>query len=439
MEKQKENRKGESTRSEEKKNREKHEIPGVAVEEVIAYGGSSEVRRGKTESGAECAIKIIRADTAERYNEAKREGAIQRIMQHRHIVKLQKTHVSKPYMYLVLDYAEKRELFGYIEPGSGIAEELCRLYLGQLYSALSYMHTRGVCHRDIKPENILLDRSYNLLIADFGSATVYRTAEERRALRRRCGSLGYMAPEVHCGEYDGEGADMWSFGIVALVMMTGISPWGQARLGDSSFERYKTTTVRDFSPFNLLCKDKLEMIEKMLAVEPAKRIRMKQVQGLAWMRKKSAYAGPDGLVRSAELVAMRLAPPVQPAFSQPGACVSPFGREFSSQPVFMSYDGLPTATRISARVSAGAAVETLIKALEEVLIQYKKSENTVSFTTVDSSKNMITGDVLAKEVAGGSVLVFQRRRGNCIEFKKMFNAVRDKFAEIAEMGVAEGK
>jgi len=62
-----------------------------------------------------------------------------------------------------------------------------------------YIHGEGVCHRDLKPENLLLDSAGNIKISDFGLCAVYKLKESGRTrkLSERCGSLPYVAPEVH--------------------------------------------------------------------------------------------------------------------------------------------------------------------------------------------------------------------------------------------------
>ena len=53
------------------------------------------------------------------------------------------------------------------------SEPLARHYFKQLMQGLDYCHTNGVTHRDLKPDNLLLDKNFNLKIADFGFAAPF--------------------------------------------------------------------------------------------------------------------------------------------------------------------------------------------------------------------------------------------------------------------------
>lgn len=63
----------------------------------------------------------------------------------------------------------------------------------------------GVAHRDLKPENLLLDKKYNLKIADFGFAAPVQGKDNSGTLKTRCGTMNYMAPEIHLNQpYSGQ-------------------------------------------------------------------------------------------------------------------------------------------------------------------------------------------------------------------------------------------
>ena len=93
-------------------------------------------------------------------------------------------------IYIALEYAEYGELFDFIAETGKFSEEEGRFYFQQLIRALNYLHTLGYTYRDVKPENILIDKNFNLKLADFGFATTERTSTSRK------GTFGYISPQV---------------------------------------------------------------------------------------------------------------------------------------------------------------------------------------------------------------------------------------------------
>ncbi|MDP1562703.1 MAG: protein kinase [Pirellulaceae bacterium] len=116
--------------------------------------------------------------------------------------------------------------------------EICR----QLASGLAFSHSRGFVHCDIKPANILMDKSGNPYIADFGLAIHEVNRIENGA---RAGTPRYMPPEVVMGEthrIDGR-ADIWSLGVMMYEMLTGVSPF-RGTTQDELFDQIRYSEPR---------------------------------------------------------------------------------------------------------------------------------------------------------------------------------------------------
>ena len=93
--------------------------------------------------------------------------------------------------------------------------------LVQTLRAIAYLHRHGIIHRDLKPDNIIVVGS-QVKVLDFGLST------SRQAVARNeagwGGTVSYMAPEVLRGEPPSERCDLYSFGMVALELLS----WSQA-------------------------------------------------------------------------------------------------------------------------------------------------------------------------------------------------------------------
>ena len=69
--------------------------------------------------------------------------------------------------YIVLEYAEKGELFDYVYyPKKGFGERFGRYIFKQILNGLNGCHQNGIAHRDLKMENIMLDKDFNIIEYD---------------------------------------------------------------------------------------------------------------------------------------------------------------------------------------------------------------------------------------------------------------------------------
>jgi len=97
-------------------------------------------------------------------------------------------------------------------------------WLEQAGRALDTAHADGIVHRDVKPANLLLDRSDNVHVADFGiaSATGMDSLTQTGTV---LGTAGYLSPEQARGERVGPASDRYSLAVVAFELLTGGRPF----------------------------------------------------------------------------------------------------------------------------------------------------------------------------------------------------------------------
>ncbi|KAF3429134.1 hypothetical protein E2986_03003 [Frieseomelitta varia] len=124
---------------------------------------------------------------------------------------------------------------------TGLGELHAKRVARQLAAAVHHIHSRELVHRDIKLDNILVFRSdfSRIKLCDFGETRRINTV-----VRRHNEWLPYSPPEVLQIDTDETykaltSHDVWQFGIVLFVCLTGCLPWQKAALDDPRYTRYQ--------------------------------------------------------------------------------------------------------------------------------------------------------------------------------------------------------
>jgi len=180
-------------------------------------------------------------------------------------------------IYMILDFAEKGELLGYIRKNT--LDEITILSIGkQLASAIEYCHAAGIMHRDIKLENILVDSVIDgipqVKISDFGLATTRIECQEY------AGTLDYMAPEMLQGSKYTREVDLWSLGIVIYELSQGKFPFdsvSEPHLSqddqESSDEKLEQRIIQGDVDYTEFKSEKIKgIVSILLNMEPTQRV-----------------------------------------------------------------------------------------------------------------------------------------------------------------------
>eukprot|EP00011_Vannellida_sp_DIVA3-517-6-12_P002842 CAMPEP_0114607050 /NCGR_PEP_ID=MMETSP0168-20121206/1872_1 /TAXON_ID=95228 ORGANISM="Vannella sp., Strain DIVA3 517/6/12" /NCGR_SAMPLE_ID=MMETSP0168 /ASSEMBLY_ACC=CAM_ASM_000044 /LENGTH=486 /DNA_ID=CAMNT_0001817923 /DNA_START=114 /DNA_END=1571 /DNA_ORIENTATION=- len=139
---------------------------------TIGEGSFGKVKIGvHSETKQKYAVKVMKKSMlleARLVDQIKREIAILKLINHKHVVRLYEVMSSPQKLYMVLELVTGGELFWSLVSAGRFDEDTARKYFQQLIDGVEYCHSLGVYHRDLKPENLLLDADGALKITDFG-------------------------------------------------------------------------------------------------------------------------------------------------------------------------------------------------------------------------------------------------------------------------------
>jgi serine/threonine protein kinase len=175
-------------------------------------------------------LEMFAADRRERIQRFEREARAASALNHPNIVSIFDANFDKGCYYIAMEFVEGRTLRALIAEESKTIESKAVLELvSQTASALGAAHQAGIVHRDIKPENIMVRSDGFVKVLDFGLASVRETSNGASDLRTRpghlAGTIQYLSPEQALGKAAGARSDLFSLGVVAYELATGVRPF----------------------------------------------------------------------------------------------------------------------------------------------------------------------------------------------------------------------
>ena len=229
------------------------------------------------------AVKILEKEKIEDEVDIERiirEIEILKTIMHPNIAQIYETYSTVHNIYLMMEYVEGGDLFDFITKTSFLSEPIaCHIYR-QIISVLDYLTEMGISHRDIKPENILLDESLkNIKFIDFGLSNY---CKDKELLHSSCGSPCYASPEMLSGKpYRGVTTDVWSSGVVLYSMLVGSLPFDDQEIQ----KLYEQIKVGKFYLPSTLSLEAIDLLKRILEVNPKKRITLKEIKDHPWFNK----------------------------------------------------------------------------------------------------------------------------------------------------------
>ncbi|MFO0928686.1 MAG: serine/threonine-protein kinase [Gemmataceae bacterium] len=257
-------------------------IPGYVLCRRLGGGPMTAVYEARdAESGAACAVKVVRDDWEDQATAAKllqREARAGLMIRHPHLVRFTHAHVLQTPHFLVME----------LLPGESLRRRLEREYrlplaeavwvVRQAAEAVAALHQAGFLHGDIKPDNVRLIGDGTAVLTDLGFA--HRPGENAAFLRAGyvLGTANYLAPEL-CDELPTEdfSSDLFSLGVTLFEMLTGQLPYPPGSLRQT-FRRHRCDPPADVRRLaGPLPPGLAQLIERLLAHRPEDRPRAASV------------------------------------------------------------------------------------------------------------------------------------------------------------------
>ena len=166
------------------------------------------------------ALKVVvigGADEQKFLDQAEHEFRVAQMLDHPNLIKIYALETARDWLFrprklhLLIEYVNGKTLDTYHHIA---IPKLLQIFV-QVAAGLVHMHRRGVCHADLKPNNILLSRSGEVKIIDYGLAWI--KGENKQRVQ---GTPEYMAPEQARQRIANERTDIYNFGATMYRLVT---------------------------------------------------------------------------------------------------------------------------------------------------------------------------------------------------------------------------
>jgi eukaryotic-like serine/threonine-protein kinase len=201
---------------------------------IVGRGGMAEVFRARDiRLDRIVGVKTLRDDLARDQTfqaRFRREAQSAASLNHPSVVAVYDTGEdmvgSVPVPYIVMEFVDGRTLRDLLRDDRRLLPERAAEITDGVLRALDYSHRNGIVHRDIKPGNVMLTRSGDVKVMDFGIARAVSDAQLTMTQTAQViGTAQYLSPEQARGERVDARSDLYSTGCLLYELLTGRPPF----------------------------------------------------------------------------------------------------------------------------------------------------------------------------------------------------------------------
>uniref|UniRef100_A0A8C5QQH6 Protein kinase domain-containing protein n=1 Tax=Leptobrachium leishanense TaxID=445787 RepID=A0A8C5QQH6_9ANUR len=201
--------------------------------ELVGCGGFGLVYRGWSRTlGTEIALKMIQGEKGDGLRDFMKERDMMHKANYTYVLRLlgvyEKQDGEQIEYGLVMEYMHNGSLRTLFDRISNVPWALRFQILHQVVLGMNYLHhvlTPPIIHRDLKPRNVLLNKSLDVQITDFGLAK--NAGSTTTSLNQATGTVSYMPPESfrNINYKPNKQFDVYSFAILMWSVLTGQEPY----------------------------------------------------------------------------------------------------------------------------------------------------------------------------------------------------------------------
>lgn len=202
---------------------------------------------------------------------------------HGNCIKAYRVYEDIDSVLLVMEYIAHGTLLQRMQKVRCFSEDEASALIKNLINLANYLHSSGIIHRDIKLENILMTSStnnYEFKLGDFGLATY-----NKKFHNSKCGSPGFMAPEILNGETYCSKCDIFSIGVICYILLAGKPPFSSKNLKVTIEKNKECRTKFDGKKWKRVSNTAVNFVKGLLSKDPLLRPSADQVQMHPWINK----------------------------------------------------------------------------------------------------------------------------------------------------------